>query len=239
MQRNIFKRVQTKKKSTVVVEQIINLIKENKLKKGDRLPAERYLSETLDVSRGVLREALRALEIAGIIDAKSGSGNYITSNDNFTKEIEALNILEKEDNPLNIIMVRKSIEPLAVKMAVKNATDDDIKRVDSILDTMRKNYENNIIDNKIDANFHMAITKASKNQTLIDVMKLIVFKMQKQKFWQYTKERSILSLGHSGVYLKEHTKILDAIKNKDEKLAVKLIKDHLNDVEKDVKRYFG
>jgi len=108
---------------------LIGFLKKNKLKKGDRLPAERYLSETLDVSRGVLREALRALEIAGIIDAKSGSGNYITSNDNFTKEIEALNILEKEDNPLNIIMVRKSIEPMAVKIAVKNATDDDIKKM--------------------------------------------------------------------------------------------------------------
>lgn len=234
-----FKKAQTKKKSAIVVEQILNLIREHKLREGDRLPAERYLSKTLGVSRGILREAIRALEIAGIIDARSGSGNYITSGENAVKEIEALSMLEREDNPLDIIMVRKSIEPLAVKMAVKNATHDDIQRMNRILDTMKKNYESAIIDGEIDGNFHMEITKASKNQTLMDVMKLIVSKMKKQKFWQYTKEKSILSLGHSDIYLQEHSRLLDAIKNRDEKLAIKIIKKHLNDVEKDAKKYFG
>ena len=223
-----FKKAQTKKKSAIVVEQILNLIREHKLREGDRLPAERYLSKTLGVSRGILREAIRALEIAGIIDARSGSGNYITSGENAVKEIEALSMLEREDNPLDIIMVRKSIEPLAVKMAVKNATHDDIQRMNRILDTMKKNYESAIIDGEIDGNFHMEISKASKNQTLMDVMKLIVSKMKKQKFWQYTKEKSILSLGHSDIYLQEHSRLLDAIKNRDEKLAIKIIKNQFS-----------
>ena len=127
MENKIFEKVHTKKKSTVVVDQLVRLINENKLKVGDRLPSERELSEIFGVSRGVLRESIRALEIAGIIDAISGSGNYIKSNANINMEIEALNILEEEDNPLDIIMVRKNLEPLAVKMAVKNADKEDIK----------------------------------------------------------------------------------------------------------------
>ncbi|MCE5329771.1 GntR family transcriptional regulator, partial [bacterium] len=104
MQNDIFKKVKTQKKSTVVVDQIVHLIREKKLKEGDRLPAERYLSETLGVSRGVLREAIRALEIAGVINAVSGSGNYISLNeDGFSKEYDALKILSSEDNPLDII----------------------------------------------------------------------------------------------------------------------------------------
>jgi len=236
---NIFKKIQTQKKSTVVVDQLVRLINENKLKVGDRLPSERDLAESLGVSRGVLRESIRALEIAGIIEAKSGSGNYIKSNANITREIEALNILEEEDNPLDIIMVRKNLEPLAVKMAVRNAEKEDIKRLDAILTKMKKNKETGIIDNKVDGQFHIAITKASKNRTLLDIMRLIVLKMQKQKFWQYTKEKSIYSLGHSGLYLDEHTQLVKAIKNKDEKSALEAINQHLEDVEKDNKEYFG
>ena len=239
MENKIFKKIHTKKKSTEVVDQLVRLINENKLKVGDRLPSERDLSEIFGVSRGVLRESIRALEIAGIIDARSGSGNYIKSNANINKEIEALNILEEEDNPLDIIMVRKNLEPLAVKMAVKNADRRDIAKLEKILLVMKKNSMENIIDNKIDGQFHIAITKASKNKTLMDIMRLIVLKMQKQKFWQYTKEKSIYSLGHSSLYLDEHSRLVDAIKNKDEKLALDSINKHLDDVEKDNKEYFG
>ena len=239
MENKIFEKIQTKKKSTVVVDQIVRLINENKLKVGDRLPSERDLSDTFDISRGILRESIRALEIAGIIDARSGSGNYIKSNANITREIEALNILEEEDNPLDIIMVRKVLEPLAVKMAVKNADREDIKKLEKILSKMRKNSREGIVDTKIDGQFHIGITKASKNKTLLDIMRLVVLKMQKQKFWQYTKEKSIYSLGHSSLYLEEHFRLVDAIKNKDEKLALDSINKHLDDVEKDNKEYFG
>jgi len=239
VENKIFKKIQTKKKSTVVVDQLVRLINENKLKVGDRLPSERDLSETFGISRGVLRESIRALEIAGIIDARSGSGNFIKSDANITREIEALNILEEEDNPLDIIMVRKNLEPLAVKMAVKNANKEDIKKLEKILLKMKKNSMEGIVDTKIDGQFHVAITKASKNKTLLDIMRLIVLKMQKQKFWQYTKEKSIYSLGHSSLYLDEHSRLVDAIKNKNEKLALECINKHLNDVEKDNREYFG
>jgi len=239
VENKIFEKIQTKKKSTVVVDQIVRLINENKLKVGDRLPSERDLSDTFDISRGILRESIRALEIAGIIDARSGSGNYIKSNANITREIEALNILEEEDNPLDIIMVRKVLEPLAVKMAVKNADREDIKKLEKILSKMRKNSREGIVDTKIDGQFHIGITKASKNKTLLDIMRLVVLKMQKQKFWQYTKEKSIYSLGHSSLYLEGHFRLVDAIKNKDEKLALDSINKHLDDVEKDNKEYFG
>jgi GntR family transcriptional repressor for pyruvate dehydrogenase complex len=235
----IFKKVHTQKKSTVVVDQLIKLINENKLRVGDRLPSERDLAESMGVSRGVLRESIRALEIAGIIEAKSGSGNFIKSNINISREIEAFNILEEEDNPLDIILVRKNLEPLAVKMAVRNAEKEDIERLERILQKMKSNKDKGIIDNKIDGQFHVAITMASKNRTLLDIMRLIVLKMQKQKFWQYTKEKSIYSLGHSGLYLEEHTQLVDAIKDKNEELALKSINKHLRDVEKDNKEYFG
>ena len=86
--------------------------------------------------------------------------------------------------------------------------------------------------------FHIAIAMCSKNQILVDIMRLIVIKMQEQKFWQYTKRKSILSLGHSDLYLKEHSMLLDALRLKNEKAAVDIIKKHLNDVEKDYRKYF-
>ena len=70
-------------KETKVYTKVINDIKEKilsgELKNGDRLPSEREMAERLDVSRTSIREAIRTLEIMGLIESKRGSGNYITN----------------------------------------------------------------------------------------------------------------------------------------------------------------
>ena len=71
-------------KNTKVYEQVIDQIKEmineGTLKKGDKLPSERDLAQQLNVGRTSIREAIRALEVIGLIDCKQGEGNYIKSN---------------------------------------------------------------------------------------------------------------------------------------------------------------
>ena len=85
-----------------VIEQIMNLIKNNKLKPGDKLPPERELAEKLSISRGSLREAFRVLESRGLIKSKPGGGRYIreirknghNSTENIISSLEKSSILE-------------------------------------------------------------------------------------------------------------------------------------------------
>ncbi|MCE4956324.1 FadR family transcriptional regulator [Macrococcus caseolyticus] len=65
-----------------VITAINEIIKSEALRAGDKLPSERYLSEQLNISRSSVREALRALEMLGVIETRRGEGTYITEMDN-------------------------------------------------------------------------------------------------------------------------------------------------------------
>ncbi|WP_414053462.1 FadR/GntR family transcriptional regulator [Macrococcus equi] len=65
-----------------VITEINTIIKRKNLTAGDKLPSERYLSESLNISRSSVREALRALEMLGVIETRRGEGTYITEMDN-------------------------------------------------------------------------------------------------------------------------------------------------------------
>ena len=64
----------------MVMEQIKDIVKKGELKSGDKLPSERDLCEKLEVSRASIREALRALQMLGLIESKHGEGNFINEN---------------------------------------------------------------------------------------------------------------------------------------------------------------
>lgn len=65
-----------------VLDEIDRMIKNDGLKSGDKLPSERHLSELLNISRSSIREALRALEILGVIETRRGEGTYLSDMDN-------------------------------------------------------------------------------------------------------------------------------------------------------------
>ena len=79
----MFNKVQTKKVYMKIVEQVRDLIKDGRLKPGDKLPPEQVLVEKFGTSRPSVREALSALEILGITESRGGKGNFIKNNFNF------------------------------------------------------------------------------------------------------------------------------------------------------------
>ena len=73
----MFKPVKNMKVYEQVVDQIKEMVRVGKIKKGDKLPTERVMAEELQVSRTSIREAMRALEVVGLIESRQGAGNYI------------------------------------------------------------------------------------------------------------------------------------------------------------------
>ncbi|MBF0279836.1 MAG: FadR family transcriptional regulator [SAR324 cluster bacterium] len=223
----MFKPVKGTRVYEEIVTEIKNLISEGKLKSGDQLPTERELSETFRVSRTSVREAFRILESQGLLEIRQGHGTYIAP-----KPVESLVqplasiLLNEKDNQIDLFEMRRLIEPQLALLAAERATPEEIAKMENIL----KNQEAQIArgDTGIDADkkFHYALAEATKNAMLLHVVNTIMeFLVHSRDSYLQVKERPQKSL----IY---HKKILSAIKERDRELAVRTMREHIEDIEK-------
>jgi len=229
----MFEKVQTRKVYMEIVEQIQNLIKEGKLKPGDKLPPERILAEKLGVSRPPLREAISALEILGIIESRGGKGNFIKNTFNSTSYAQRLKELEKEESPFELLEARKVVETEIAGLAAEKASSEDIEEIEEALNRMRNALNDTPRAMEFDRQFHVAVAKAAHNSILFQMMNFLADGL-KESLWVNIKEKSWALPGHPQKYLEEHTKLLEAIKKGDKKLARRTMHTHLADVEVDL-----
>jgi len=209
-----------------VIEQIMNLIKNNKLKPGDKLPPERELAEKLSISRGSLREAFRVLESRGLIKSKPGGGRYIreirknghNSTENIILSLEKSSILE-------LLEAREIFEVKIAKIAAQRATLEDIEIIEEALNKMNQKEE--LKDDKkteSDTEFHLAIARASHNFVFVNIIKLHLdlLKETREKTWEMTGRREEQQ--------EEHQSIFQAIKEHNGKKATEAMLKHLRNI---------
>jgi len=229
----LFNKIQTKKVYMKIVEQIRDLIKEGKLKLGDKLPPEQILAERFGTSRPSVREALSALEILGITESRGGKGNFIKSNFNPPSYEKNFRELEEEESPFELLEARKAVETEIVGLTAKKATKKEIAIIQESLDKMKNAITDIPKIMEIDREFHINIAMAAHNNLLYSMV-LYLNDLLKENLWIKMKEKSWSIPGHPQKYFEEHTEIFSAIKNKDSKGARKIMYDHLADVEKDL-----
>ena len=104
----------------LVMEQIKDLVKKGQLMSGDKLPSERELCEKLEVSRSSVREALKALQMLGLIESKHGEGNFIKENfeDSLLEPLSIVFLLLGSKNE-EVLELRRVIEPEIAALAAK------------------------------------------------------------------------------------------------------------------------
>lgn len=229
----MFNKVQTKKVYMKIVEQIRDLIKEGRLKPGDKLPPEQVLAEEFGTSRPSVREALSALEILGITESRGGKGNFIKDNFNFPLYEQKFRELEEEESPFELLEARKVLETEIVGLAANKATEEEIAVIQGSLNKMKDAMTNIPEIMEFDREFHINIARAAHNNLLFSMMNYLT-DLLKEKLWINLKEKSWSIPGRLNKYLKEHTEIFNAIKNKDSKDARKRMYDHLAGVERDL-----
>ncbi|RKQ14950.1 FadR family transcriptional regulator [Oceanobacillus bengalensis] len=117
-----------------VLQQIRSYIEIHHLNPGDKLPSERELAEKLQASRSSIREALRALELLGIIETSPGEGTFLSSYRSLQSvEILASFILREKEIKGNLILSKHIIEKEAAKAAFLHITDTDILKLEEII----------------------------------------------------------------------------------------------------------
>ena len=218
------------------MEQILDLIKEGKLKPGDKLPPEQVLAEKFGTSRPSVREALSALEILGITESRGGKGNFIKVTSRSPLYEKEVMELEKEESPFEMLEARKAVETEIAELAAKKATPEDIEAISKSLNEMKAAANNIPRIMELDGEFHMNIARAAHNNLLFSMMTYLS-NLLKEKLWVNMKEKTWNLPGYPQKYLEEHTEIFNAIKNKDSKNARKQVYHHLAGVKKDLLRH--
>lgn len=212
-----------KKSYTKVIDYIKNQIKIGVLKTGGKLPTERELSEMLGVSRNSVREAIRTLDIMGVISCQQGAGNYLSGNFKYNLE-ESLSMmfLLNQINYKEISQLRRGLEMQALILAIDNISDQEIIELEKVVSRLEnETEENNVI---LDKQLHYNIALASKNHLIIDILHAL-----SQVIDQFIVDlrREILSSDDSKGYLREaHNDIIKSLTTKDKNLAYEAINKH-------------
>jgi GntR family transcriptional repressor for pyruvate dehydrogenase complex len=176
-----FQRIETKKKSTYVAEQILEAIRRGTYRVGDRLPPERSIAEQMGVSRPSVREALSALQLAGIVDSRAGDGTYVARLPDGTGT-RVLSWLEESDSPVEALEARRVLERAVAAFAVHRMTEGALAEVRSALERMRDAAARTHFEefNTANAAFHLAIARATGNVLLERAIRPLVEIMGQQ-----------------------------------------------------------
>jgi len=205
-----------------IVKQLIDLIEVGKLKPGDRLPSERQMAEELGVSRTAIREALRALESMGYIESKVGGGTFIREISLDKALLPFTTLLSQDKNLIKeLLEVRQLLESEIALLASKRATEEDIKNMETALDSMREDIEQGGIGLEGDNAFHNALAIAARNMAMTKILELCDELLSK------SRESTLRIPGQPARSLEDHVAILHAVKERDHVLAQQLMKQHM------------
>ena len=160
-----------------VADQIAALIRSDEYRPGDRLPTERELVRQLGVSRPVIREAMIALEIAGLVEVRSGSGVYVCGRPLSTQD-SAVDL--SEIGPFDIFDARLAVEGEVAAAAAEHATVADLAEMAEAIEQMRLAEQSGRPTKPANQRFHLAVAVASRNPMLLKVSQLIWAELPKR-----------------------------------------------------------
>ncbi len=233
----LFKPIEIEKKPKKIANHILAYIASGQLKAGDKIPAERKLAESLNVSRASLREALSYLEISGFLKTVPG-GRSLVKNIIAEPADNPLQILLKEDKKkiLELAEIRAFMESWAAKEAALNRTAGQLRAIEGYLREMEEDFDQGVIDFKKDLHFHMAIA-AAVNNTIFSHLINMIYDLIEFSI-QSTREKLYTSREDQELILKHHRNIYETIQTKDPVYAELAMQEHLGFVIREFKKRF-
>lgn len=210
----IFLKASRESATEVVIKSLKKLLITNVLRPGDKLPSEMEISQSLGVSRGSVREAMKILSAYGIVSIKRGDGTYIADKtDGIMFDPLLFRLIVNSNNINESKELREMIELGIIKLAIDNANENDIKLLEDINDyTVRLVNENSMSGDAIietELMFHTALGKATGNKMVQTIYNFVMELYVPNIYKDISNERF-------GVEAVEcHKPIVDAIKNRD------------------------
>jgi len=223
---------------TLVMNQIIELISQGKLKIGDKLPSEQEMTELFGISRISLREAMKLLEAKGYIESRDRKGKYVKSlTDNVKSSIEDLISVDHE-KIWELIAVRRIIDSEAAFLAAKNVAKEQKARFKKIIDTLEKIGAENILLSKeggrLYSDFFDILADATKNTIFVHLRKSITTILT--GVFPYSRKKLSKVPESSKDIVKQLLTIYDAIEKRDADTAKSATIEHIDYIEKSLRK---
>lgn len=224
-----FRKIEPEKLSDTVARQIESLILHGILRPGERLPSERELSERLGISRPSLRDAVSALQEAGLLTTRAGSGIFVAEvlGSAFSPALTDL-FARHEDAVFDYLDFRRDLEGLAAERAARLGSDTDLSVIGTIFSKMEAAHlkRDPSDEARLDAEFHMAIIEASHNVVMLHMMRSM-FDLLKQGVF-YNRQVMFKQRMTRSSLLDQHRAINDALQARDPEAAKQAVETHLN-----------
>jgi len=208
-----------------LTERLMQVIRSEDYQPGDRLPPIMEMARRFGVGHPTLREALRKLEVIGIVEIKHGSGVFIkrdqdlllVSNPVFGGAVSKKLLLD-------LIEARMPLEVKSAGLAAVNATDAHLEQMANLLAKAEANLDNDVVLSPTNLAFHCRIAEASGNTVMAQLLEVLMDLFKKE-------HRMILDIhGKREIDHAEHVGIFGALRQRDAPLAQGLMQTHLEGV---------
>lgn len=217
------------------VERIKQMIAEGSLRPGQRLPTERDLAAELGLSRSSMREATRALITIGVLEARQGSGVYVTAlgPEDLLDTFGVLAEISRGQTLVEVLQVRRMLEPAATGLAAARIGEAGLAEVRARLDDMGggESLEQAVA---ADLAFHQAIVAATGNATLLAIHRGLSSRTFRTRVWRGHREA-----GATARLREDHERIFRAIADRDPAAAHATAATHVLEVETWLKEHLG
>lgn len=216
----------------VVITGVKRMLSSRRLRPGDRLPVEKDLAAELQVSRGSLREGVRALSTMGILETRQGAGTFVTRLEPaaLLSAMEFWVGLQDGERANQVHTVRRALETEAAAAAALSISAEQLDEAAEILDRAHSAIHASPIDHngamQCDIEFHRLIAAASTNHVLSALIETVSTKTIRGRMWRSIHDNEGLLATH-----REHVGILEALRGRDVDRARTRMANHLYAVE--------
>lgn len=212
-----------------VMEYLVERIRFNRIKRGDKLPTERELAEELEVSRAAIRESYKILSIVGLIENRPGSGTYIKDEFDEWPEGPMAIVLKLTDTTTDdVLEFRRMIEVEISTLAAERITEAEIEKLKECYGEML-NADGEVEKSKLDKSFHYLIAKASKNSIILNAYNAMAPMIQ---LFTYNIRHRVLENESEDILETLHRDIYESIINRDREKARNSMKTHMDMINK-------
>lgn len=207
------------------ITKLRNMIQSGELPPGSRLPSENQLTVQMGLSRSGVREAVKILQSARVLEVRRGDGTFVTSLapglllEGVGFAVELL----QGETLLEVMEVRRLLEPAATSVAALRITDDQLAELALVLQQMQERADDADGLMQADIAFHRLVTSSTGNETLVSLLDGLSGRTVRARVW-----RGIVEGNVTQTTIDEHRAIFDALAARDPALAGAAALVHVN-----------
>jgi DNA-binding FadR family transcriptional regulator len=235
-----FQPVSTRRTFEEAVEQIADKVKSGDVHVGDRLPPERELAAQMRISRPTLREAVKALAEAGVLEVRRGqSGGIFVASELVPRELVKTTLQMRVGEVAGVLEARRLLEPRVAQLAAVHAGEDDFAAMQSTIDRQRElaakeeflPHEDLFL--QLDMKFHLAMARATRNSTVVSLMSSLLKRLD------IARDMAMHAPLVPDWTIEVHERTLSAIRAADFELIDHVMDEHLAQLEQIWERETG